>query len=72
MFKSSLEKPQKMDDPFLFKVPYEPTLEVPEKDVEETNDNIMCIIKIDGIVFSKTSCNLDMRIVNFKFIEQED
>lgn len=65
MFRSSIHRPLEINDPFIFKVNKIPNLEI------EQNYPVVCLIKIDGIIFGRNSSTLDMKVLQVKVIKTE-
>jgi hypothetical protein len=64
-FKSSLQSPLKIDDPFIFKIMKTKDLNI------EPNYQVVCLLQIDGIIFGRSSSKLDMKIIHAKFVKSE-
>jgi hypothetical protein len=65
MFRSSIYRPLDINDPFIFKVN-----KVSELNIEQ-NYPVICLIKIDGIIFGRNSSTLDMKVLQVKVIKTE-
>jgi hypothetical protein len=68
MFKSSLTNPTTMDDPFVLRVPLSPNMIVEDPGVPTS---VVCLLRIEGVMFGKTTCKLDMKVVKTKFVHIE-
>lgn len=64
-FRSSLNRPLDIDSPFILRIPKIKKLEI------ETNFPVICLIKINGIIFGQTSSKLDMTVIKVKIVKQE-
>jgi len=65
MFKSSIHCPLEIDSPFIFRVKKVSALDV------EQNYPVICLIKIDGIIFGRNSSTLDMSVIQVKVVRPE-
>ncbi len=69
MFRSSLNRPLDVDDPFIFKIGKIDKLSNVGSDM--INYPVVCLIKINGIIFGKNSSMLDMKVVQIKVLKTE-
>ncbi len=65
MFRSSINRPLEIDDPYILRINKTDKLET------ETNYPVVCLIKIEGILFGKNSSCLHMKVVQIKVIKTE-
>lgn len=67
MFRSCIHKGLDIDDPFIFKSTCSSHL----CQEFQQNQTVICLIKIDGIVFGQNSVKLDFKVVQMKQVETE-
>jgi hypothetical protein len=65
MFRSSLHRPLEINDPYILRINKTPGIEA------ELNNLVVCLIKIDGVLFGKNTSTLDMKVVQIKSIKTE-
>jgi hypothetical protein len=65
MFRSSIQCPLKIDDSFIIKI-----IKAKELNIEP-NYQVVCLLKIDGILFGRSSSKLDMKIIHAKFVKSD-
>ena len=65
MFKSSINRPLEMGDPFVFRVNKNVNINI------EPNYPVVCLIKIDGIIFGRNSSSLDMKVIQVKVFKDQ-
>ncbi len=66
IFKSSLHAPLEIDNPFILRINKNPKLVVPE------NSHLICLIKIDGVIFGRNSSRLDAKLLQIKVVQNDD
>lgn len=66
IFKSSLHAPLEIDNPFILRINKNPKLVVPE------NSHLICLIKIDGVIFGRNSSRLDAKLLQVKIVKNDD
>ena len=65
MFRSSIHRPLEINDPYILRISKVGDLDC------EVNYPVVCLIKIDGIIFGRNSSTLDMKIVQIKVMKTE-
>ena len=65
MFRSSIHRPLEINDPYILRINKSGNVDC------ELNYPVVCLIKIDGIIFGKNSSKLDMKVVQIKVIKTE-
>lgn len=65
MFKSCIHRPLEINDPYVLRISKVGNIDV------EINYPVVCLIKINGILFGKNTSTLDMKVVQIKLIKTE-
>jgi uncharacterized protein YfcZ (UPF0381/DUF406 family) len=65
MFRSCIHRPLEINDPYILRINKIPGLDM------EINYPVVCLIKIDGILFGKNSSTIDMKIIRIKVIKTD-
>lgn len=65
MFRSTIHRPLEINDPYILRINKVGNMDC------ELNYPVVCLIKIDGIIFGRNSSMLDMKIVQIKVMKTE-